>query len=109
MPPTHSLYWGSSVVVSQSGYNTFHEVGGSGIPHVLVPSVAFADDEQPQRAASATTEPDVALAACDPTSIANAVEQVLAAPRRDVWPSPAGADGGRQIALAVAAFAGADV
>jgi hypothetical protein len=104
--PTHSLYWGTSVVVAQSGYNTFQELGRSGIPHVLVPSGEFGVDDQRRRAASRTEEADVQVVECDPVAIAKAIEHVIAAPRRNEWPTPAGAAGASQIAAAIASMAG---
>jgi predicted glycosyltransferase len=91
------MYWGSSVVVAQSGYNTFHELGLSGVPHVLVPGGDFGVDDQKRRAESRTDD-DVRVVDCDPVSIAKAIEDATAAPPRQEWPSGDGTHGAAQIA-----------
>jgi hypothetical protein len=105
VPPTHSLYWGSSVVVAQSGYNTFQELGRIAVPHVLVPSGNFGADDQQRRADSRGDAPDVRVVPCDPAAIADAIEQVVAATRLDAWPAPPEDDGAHQIAAALAVMA----
>jgi len=107
VPPTHSLYWGSSVVVSQSGYNTVTELGRSGVPHVLVPSDNFGSDDQRQRAVdrALTGATEIQVVDADAEEIAKAIEYLTAKPPAE-W-TPVLPRGASQIAEALRALAGA--
>ena len=72
LPPTHSLYAGTSVVVSQAGYNTIHELESSGVPCVLVPvAQRVGSDDQLRRAEEHGVREGVYVADPDPSDIAN--------------------------------------
>jgi hypothetical protein len=99
LPPFYSVSVGTSVVVAQAGYNTFHELGRSAVPHVLVPGDQYVGgDDQPKRAATRAGEHGVYVAACDPADIAKGIEAVSAEPVRAVPSAPRRCVGAWQIA-----------
>jgi hypothetical protein len=105
VPPTHSLYWGSSVVVAQSGYNTLIELGRSGVPHVLVPSEGFGVDDHKRRAVARGS--GIQVVAADVDEIAKAIEYLATVPSAE-WTPPILPEGANQIAEALRALAGAE-